>query len=622
MPEPASEFLLKCGGIFSDEQLSRIKKALEFAKEAHQGQRRGTGEPYVEHPIAVASILLDWHPDTDTIIAALLHDVPEDTAVSLDDVRDSFGADVARLVEGVTKLSSVRVPKGKADYQAENLRHLFLASAKDVRVVLLKLADRLHNMRTMKGVPPHKRQRIGRETIEVYAPLADRLGMGEVRGELDDLGFRYASPEEYRWTVAQLEQSSRKREQYLVTVKRELTELLETNGLKAAINARTKNVHSLYKKLLQKERDIDKIYDLFAIRVIVDSIADCYRGMGIIHSHYQPLPHRMKDYIAVPKQNGYRSLHTTIFGPDKRLLEVQFRTKGMHEEAELGVAAHAVYAETKSSKNASNDEISLLRQLADWQEELTEGIPLEQLKLDVFADRLFVFSPKGALHRLPKDATAVDFAYSVHTEVGNTCRGAKVNGVLVGLDYPLQNGDVVEILTQARKQPSLDWLRFVKTGHARNAIRSFYRQRDREAHIETGKSLLHDTAKRRSQELGEESLKQAAKKLPGIKSLDDLYATVGSGLLTADSVFAEEHHAKPRKPITTPQSRPAEVSLTGIHSLATRRAKCCDPRPPAKIVGYVTVGAGITIHRTTCSQIQHPPDPSRLLPVDWEEAAR
>jgi GTP pyrophosphokinase len=295
----------------------------------------------------------------------------------------------------------------------------------------------------------------------------------------------------------------------------------------------------------------------------------------------------------------------------------------MHEEAELGVAAHAVYADSKSSKTASNDEISLLKQLADWQEELTEGIPLEQLKLDVFADRLFVFSPKGALHRLPKDATAVDFAYSVHTEVGNTCRGAKVNGVLVGLDYKLQNGDVVEILTQQRKQPSLDWLRFVKTGHARNAIRSFYRQRDRETHIEVGKGLLHEAAKRRGQEMDDESIKLALGRLAGVRTAEELFAKVGSGLLAADSVFADEQRPQPRKHPVTPRKRqPHGVSLTGIHSLATRRAKCCNPRPPAKIVGYVTVGAGITIHRETCSQIQHPPDPSRLLPVDWEEAAR
>lgn len=608
---------------FSAAEKRVLERSVELAEQSHAGQLRGTGEPYVCHPLKVAQIVADWQLDPDTIVAAVLHDLLEDTPVSSADLRKEFGEKVTGLVEALTKLGTVRVPKDESAYDSEELRRVLLAMAKDVRVVLLKLADRLHNVLTIKGIRPAKRERFARETLEIYAPLADRLGMGEVRSTLEDQGFRYADPKEYAWTKRQVQATYGKRERYIAVVKRQFEDTLKAENIPAEISARTKNLHSLYRKLLQKERDIDKIYDLFAIRVIVDSVEDCYRSMGLIHANWQPLPHRIKDYIAVPKLNGYRSLHTTIFGPQERLLEVQFRTRRMHEEAELGVAAHAFYAEAKESVSAADRDLALMKQLASWQEELEESDEVvDRFKLDMFVDRIFAFTPKGAVHSLPAGATPVDFAYTVHTEVGHMCRGAKVNGVIVPLDAPLANGDVVEVLTSKQQTPKRDWLGFVRTGHARSSIRAWFRSESREDDETKGRQLVDAWLKKGERPafaklpVAERDAIVAA--VPQAHSAEDALAKVGAGSVTIariERVLDPPKRAARKRPAPR---RALGVTLSGASGLATKFAKCCVPRKPVKIVGYVTVGKGISIHRADCSQVRRHGNSQRLTAVNWQ----
>lgn len=605
---------------FSKQEGSQLERALSVAEAAHHGQFRGTGEPYVCHSVAVAEILLEWHLDADVITAALLHDVPEDTDVTLGELKDDFGDDIAQLVESVTKLSGIRLPKEDVDYEVENLRRLFLAMAKDPRVVLLKLADRLHNIRTIEGVPAAKRARIGRETVEIYAPLADRLGMGELRGELDDRGFRAANPKEYAWVKNQIEQRYNQSAAYMSEVKRIFESTLAAENIEAVVSSRTKNLHSLYKKLLDKERDIDRVYDFFAVRVVVPTVEDCYQSMGVVHQHWQPLPHRIKDYIAVPKLNGYRSLHTTIFGPEKHLLEVQIRTKQMHHEAEWGVASHAVYADKKKSRLATPEQMHLMKQLASWQEELTgTGQVVDQVKLDMFSDRIFVFTPKGAPFSLTAGATPVDFAYAVHTEVGHTCQGAKVNGIIVPLDSNLSNGDVVEILTRKNATPKRDWLGFVHTGHARSAIKSYFRRGDRAPHVRHGREELDRALRKHGLTVGDLTKDQQAKAAEAlhVREFEDALASLGESGGSSSTVLRalglEQVGERRTKPLP-----PKNAAISGFHSLLTKRALCCKPRPPQEIVGYVTLGKGISIHRAACPQVPKLPDPSRLISVNWE----
>lgn len=619
-----SDLIAKLKPLFNKRELKVVDEALELAERAHRGQKRGTGEPYVCHSISVASIVAGWHVDAATIAAAILHDVPEDTDVTLTEIRKEFGDEVAMLVESVTKLSKVRVPREDIDYEVENLRHLFLAMAQDLRVVLLKLADRLHNMRTMKGVPERKRARIGRETLEIYAPLADRLGMGEVRSELDDLGFRYALPKDHQWTRKQIEESDAKRTKYIALIKHQFQDVLAREGIEAEISARVKNTYSLYKKLLQKERDIDKVYDLFAIRVIVDSVEACYQGMGVIHQHWQPLPHRIKDYIAVPKLNGYRSLHTTIFGPEKRLLEVQLRTQQMHEEAELGVAAHAIYADAKKSFRPAPEQLAVMRQLGSWRDEIEESNEfVDRFKLDMFSHRIFAFTPKGALYSLPAGATPIDFAFYVHTEVGQTCRGAKVNGAIVPLDYALENGDVVEVLTHKGGTPKRDWLTFARTGHARNQIRAYFRKERRSETLAAGRQMLDEALARYSQPPVSQQPSEAKKKIvraTKAKDLDAAFVQIGEGTAGITPVLRALNieTVSPAKPKTDTRQQSMSLAVAGLTSLLTKRARCCKPVPPDLIVGYITLGKGISIHRKDCKHVAKLPDHHRILRVTWE----
>ena len=604
---------------FNAAELTRLGQAIEFAAEAHCGQLRGTGEPYVSHSLQVADILLDWQLDPPTVIAAVLHDVPEDTDRTLDEVRFVFGDEIAGLVAAVTKLSGVRIPKGQTAYRVENLRRLFLAMAEDIRVVLLKLADRLHNMRTLEGVKPHKRQRIATETLEVFAPLADRLGMGEVRSELDDLGFKYADPREYAWTAQQVRQSATRRDRYITVAKHELSELLVAEGITAELSARIKNLYSLHRKLLEKDRDIDRIYDLFAIRVIVDTVEECYRGMGAIHQRFQPLPHRIKDYIAVPKSNGYQSLHTTIFGPQQRMLEVQLRTRAMHEAAELGVAAHAIYAESKRSVAAPEEQLEVMRQLSSWHDELAAGGDVEGMKLDLFAKRVFVFTPRGAIHSLAAGSTPIDFAYSVHTEVGHSCVGAKINGALVSLETELRNGDIVEILTASGSQPKRDWLRFVKSGGARSAIRAALRKSGREETLKAGQVKMGELAERTDfdqKELITTWASDLIAAVPQADSIEDVYAALGDNLVTVERLARVIKPPVTRRKLV-PSDGPGQVVVQGASGVRTRLARCCQPRPPQGIRGYVTVGHGITIHDRRCRQVTVA-NPDRLVQASWQ----
>lgn len=614
---------------FPAAQLKLLKSAADLAERGHRGQLRGTGEAYVCHPLAVATILTEWKLDPPTIIAAVLHDLPEDTDVTLDEIREQFGDEVAELVEAVTKLSAVRIPQADITFEVENLRRLFLAMAQDLRVVLLKLADWLHNARTMKGMHSAKRLRYGREILEVYAPLADRLGMGEVRSELSEIGFQYADPKAYDWTRQQVRADLKKSQRYLARVKREFAQVLEREGVTAEINARTKNTYSLYRKLTEKQRDLNRVYDLLAIRIIVDTPEECYRCMGIIHQQWQPLPHRIKDYIAVPKLNGYRSLHTTIFGPDEKLLEVQFRTWDMHAEAEHGVAAHAFYEESKQAVSANDEQLAVIEQLKSWQGEITESTEfLQRFKLDLFADRIFAFTPKGALHSLPAGATAIDFAYAVHTEVGNRCRGAKVNGVIVPLDAPLDNGDVVEVLTRRDPAPKRDWLRFVRTGHARAAIRRFFRTHDQRDILAVGRDLLDDALKRRHssrRKLSSPQVGRLVESVPGAESLDDVLVRIGDRRLSVAAAMNQlglsPAPAVVRRKAVTRKSKAPEPSLriavSGAPDLPTKLAACCKPRPGMAIVGYVTVSKTITVHVEDCRHLRATADPSRLVSVQW-----
>lgn len=602
----------------------QLERAIDVAIQAHHGQQRGTGEPYVCHPLAVATILTEWKLDPPTIIAAVLHDLPEDTEVTIEDIRGTFTSEVTELVESVTKLSAVRIPQENISYEVENLRRLFLAMAQDIRVVLLKLADRLHNARTIDGMAAVKRARYGREILEIYAPLADRLGMGEVRFELSEIGFKHADPQAYAWTRRQVHAGLKRSERYLSQVKREFAKAIKAEGITADIDARAKNTYSLYRKLVEKHRDINRIYDLLAIRIIVNTVEECYQCMGIIHRTWQPLPHRIKDYIAVPKLNGYRSLHTTVFGPDNKLLEVQFRTWQMHDEAEHGVAAHSTYEETKRAAVATSEHIEVMKQLKSWQDEMQESADvMQRFKLDLFSDRIFVFTPKGELHSLPSGATPVDFAYAVHTEVGNRCRGAKVNGVIMPLDDPLGNGDVVEIQTRADATPRQDWLNSVRTGHARSSIKRYLRDQTSGQSIAAGRTALNKALQGHRTSLSKlpaSKIHELVGATHGAKDLDAVLRRIGEGTLTIPTAMRRLGYAHtPTRAKRTVRQRPEprRAYVDGEPALSTKLAACCHPKPGDRIVGYVTVNRTITVHAEGCPHLTASADPSRLVSVAW-----
>ena len=617
-----------------------VRHAYEIALAAHNGQSRVSGESYIQHPLAVAGILADLRLDAATIAAALLHDVAEDTDIKVDDLRNEFGEEVAKLVDGVTKLEHIDQlselrRRDREEEQAENLRKIFLAMVDDVRVVLIKLADRLHNMRTLAALPEQKRRRIAKETLEIYAPLANRLGIWQVKWELEDLAFRNLEPETYKEIAGLIAERHEDRMKWLDQVKDQLTQRLHEEGIEAEISARPKHIYSIYRKMKRKGVEFDQIYDVRAVRVMVNSVSECYAALGVVHSLWRPIPREFDDFIATPKDNMYRSLHTAVVGPDGKPLEVQIRTSEMHHTAEYGVAAHWRYKERLSKRDVEfENKIAWLRQLMEWRQEVTDARQfVDAVKTDVFQDRVYAFTPQGDVIDLPAGSTPVDFAYHVHTEIGHRCRGARVNGKLVSLDHRLQNGDQVEIITAKRGGPSRDWLNphlhFVETSRAREKIRQWFRRQDRDQNILLGREILDRELKRLNVE--GPSQDDLAKTF-GYESVDDFLAAIGYGDVNSQQIATKAltgERAKAEQQViqTLTEHRPPAMSISGISMLGTsglptNLARCCNPLPGDPVVGYITRGRGVTIHRQDCPNVVRLRDPERLIAVDWGSSER
>lgn len=618
-----------------------VTKAYHLAEEAHKDQRRVSGEPYILHPLAVAQILADMKIDTTTITASLLHDVVEDTSYTLEDIQKMFGKEVAFLVDGVTKLSRLNY-RTKEDQQLNSMRKMFLAMAKDVRVVVIKLADRLHNMRTLRYMRSDKQKRIAQETLEIFAPLAHRLGIFNIKWELEDLSFRYLEPDKYYDLVDQMKQKRHVREEIVNEAIDVLKKALDDAHIHCEINGRPKHFYSIYKKMKKDNRDLSQVYDLFAIRVIVDDVKDCYGVLGIVHSLWKPLPYRFKDYIAMPKPNNYQSLHTTVIGTRGQPVEIQIRTWEMHRIAEYGVAAHWRYKEGNqtANKDAFDEKMGWLRNLLEWQDTSNPKEFVNALKLDAFSDEVFVFSPRGDVIDLPQGSIPIDFAYRIHTDVGHRCVGAKINGKIVPLDYKLKNGDIVEIITSKVGKPSLDWLNIVGSSESRSKIRSWFKKENREENIAKGLDALERECKR----LGHDwkalnvggRLGRVAKQM-NAGSEDDLVAAVGYGGFAVNTVLIkllELHKKDLQKQEEKTNSlaaleklktkKPVKHNGTGIlvkgePGLLVRLAKCCSPVPGDPIIGFITRGRGVSVHRADCPNVTHGQnDVDRLIDVEWD----
>ncbi|MHB1452187.1 MAG: RelA/SpoT family protein [Coriobacteriia bacterium] len=624
--------------------LRGIEEAYAFALEHHAGQMRKSGEPFITHPIEVAMILAGLNLDTATIQAAILHDVVEDSAVSLKEIRERFGDEVAVLVDGVTKLGRIKFDS-LAEAQANNLRKMLIAMAKDIRVILIKLADRLHNMRTLAALPEEKQHRKAIETMEIYAPLAHRLGISSIKWELEDLAFYYLEPRKFAQIQKMVAESRTAREAYLHQVIEQLSGELEAIGVASEIAGRPKHLYSIYQKMTHRGKDFSEIYDLIALRVIVDSVKDVYGALGTVHSIWKPMPGRFKDYVAMPKFNMYQSLHTTVIGPAGRPLEIQIRTEEMHRTAEYGIAAHWRYKEGARADEAFDERLAWLRQMLEWQTELKDPREfMEALKIDLFEDEVFVFSPKGDVISLRRGSTPIDFAYAIHTEVGHHCVGAKVNGSIVTLDYELQMGDRVEILTNKSSWPSRDWLSIVKTSSARSKIRSYFSRASREDDLVKGKDELGRILRKQGMHVSANTVAKAldvVAKDMNLQEGEDLLAAIGSGKQSPKQVvtklikvLAKDGHAavpeepEPElKPIMTAQPRRRSgtgVKVKGIDDVLIRLAHCCNPVPGDPIIGFVTRGRGVSVHREDCPNSRDlvSSSPERILEVEWDAAAK
>ncbi len=643
------EFFDRVNKYLTEDQVAFVRKAYELAAEAHAVQRRKSGEPYIIHPIGVASILAQLQMDDKTLAAAFLHDVVEDTDYTLEDIKERFGVVVANLVDGVTKLGKIEYIS-KEDRQIENYRKMFLAMARDIRVVLIKLADRLHNMRTMKYMPVHKQQSISRETLEIYAPLAHRLGIYTIKWELEDLAFRYMEPDIYYNLVEQVKIKRREREAMINEAMAEMKESLEKANIKCEIQGRPKNFYSIHKKMLRDHKELNEIYDLLAIRVLVDTVKDCYGTLGIVHSMWRPIPGRFKDYVAVPKSNMYQSLHTTVLSTGGQPLEIQIRTFEMHRISEYGIAAHWRYKESGGSKPASQSstdkgfdaKLSWLRQLLEWHQDMNDSRDfVNTVKMDIFADEVFVFTPRGDVIDLPVGSVPIDFAYRIHTDVGNRCVGAKVNGRIVPLDFKLSNGDIVEVITSKQSSgPSRDWLNIVGSSDTRNKIKGWFKKERREENIIKGREMLEKEAKRLGYDpkvlARPEKLKEAGTKLR-IDSDENLLAALGYGGVTLNSVISKlvEIYKKDQKLNTTkdlsellaelkPRKSKAKAShgilVKGEEGIMVKLARCCNPIPGDPVIGYITRGSGVSVHRADCPNVlsNNPDEQSRLIEVSWD----
>jgi guanosine-3',5'-bis(diphosphate) 3'-pyrophosphohydrolase len=634
-PMERNTFMELGAGYLPADKLVLVESAYEFAAKAHEGQVRKNGEPFLAHPLSTAMILAELHLDAETLAAALLHDVLEDCGVPLSEIEARFGPQVAKLVDGVTKLSKLtrraRAGEPGSDGQAENLRKMLLATAEDLRVVLIKLADRLHNMRTLGALPVERRHAIAQETLEIYAPLAHRLGMREAKWQLEDLAFRYLKPRVYH-RIARLVAGKRaEREGFITGVSQTLGQELDKAGIKAKVYGRPKHIYSIYQKMGKYDaqgKNFGDIHDLFALRVVVDSVSDCYRALGVIHNLWRPIPEEFDDFIANPKDNGYQALHTTVMCQGTTPLEIQIRTNDMHRVNEYGVAAHWLYKEGKTGGKVG-DELAWLRQLGDWREELDSEEFLESVKTDVLVDRVFVYTPKGQIKELPRGATPLDFAFRIHTDLGYRCIGAKVNGRLQSLNYTLRNGDVVEIMTsKAEKGPSLDWLNpelgYLKTSHGRSKVKQWFKKQERSESIEAGKQIWDKELKRAG--IGLPAVDKVADLL-GYKDADDIYAALGSGSISSSQVLLRlsgqmEPAGEGAEVLPPRKVSPVSINVLGVGDLLTRLSNCCHPLPGDKIIGYITQGRGITVHRRDCPNIIHEQEKERLIKVEWGDVAQ
>ncbi|HHU48279.1 MAG: RelA/SpoT family protein [Caldicoprobacterales bacterium] len=622
---------------FGEEAAAKVIEAYEFAEKAHAGQKRSSGEPYSIHPLAVANILTDLGMDVNTIISGLLHDTIEDTGVTRQELEQKFGNEVAEMVDGVTKLSRLSY-KTKEEQQVENLRKMFLAMARDIRVIIIKLSDRLHNLRTLEYVDEEKQREKAYETLEIYAPLAHRLGIFKIKWELEDISLRYIDPRGYYDLVEKVARKRREREDFIQVVITALKDKLKDLSIQFEIEGRPKNFYSIYKKMYMQHREFEQIYDLLAIRVLVNTVKDCYGVLGVAHTLWKPIPGRFKDYIAMPKPNMYQSLHTTVIGPEGEPFEIQIRTWEMHRTAEYGIAAHWKYKEGRKTSYDIDKKLAWLRQLLEWQNDSRDAREfMESLKIDLFTDEVFVFTPKGDVIDLPKGATPLDFAYTIHSAIGNRCIGAKVNGKIVPLDYNLSTGEIVEILTtqSAGHGPSRDWLKVVKTNQARNKIKQWFKKERREENIEKGKEMLEKEAKRRGYSLSQliqgEWIEGTLKKY-GFTSPEDLYSALGYGGITTGPVLNRlideykkaNQQETPESVIREPRHEKARsfsdngIRVKGIDNVLVRFAKCCNPVPGDPIIGYITRGRGVSVHRGDCINLaEDHVETSRLIEVSW-----
>ena len=630
--------------------ISMIEKAYKVASEAHEGQKRKSGEPYIIHPLCVAIILADLELDKETIVAGLLHDAVEDTWMTYEEVEKEFGSEVALLVDGVTKLGQLSYSADKVEVQAENLRKMFLAMAKDIRVILIKLADRLHNMRTLQYMRPEKQQEKARETMDIYAPIAMRLGISKITVELDDLSLKYLKPDVYYDLVHKVALRKSEREQFVGAIVKEVKKHMDDANIKAQVDGRVKHFFSIYKKMVNQDKTIDQIYDLFAVRILVDTVKDCYAALGVIHEMYKPIPGRFKDYIAMPKPNMYQSLHTTLIGPNGQPFEIQIRTYEMHRTAEYGIAAHWKYKESSDGKapvgKSEEEKLNWLRQILEWQRDMSDNkefMSLLKNDLDLFADSVYCFTPQGDVKTLPSGSTPVDFAYSVHSAVGNKMVGARVNGKLVPIEYEIKNGDRIEIITSQNSQgPSRDWLKLVKSTQAKNKINQWFKKELKEDNILKGKEMLAQYARAKGFKIANYTKTQyleAVLRKYGFRDWDSVLAAIGHGGLKEGQVFnklVEAYDKENKKNLTDEQVLEAAsetqeklhiaksksgIVVKGIHDVAVRFSKCCNPIPGDEIVGFVTRGRGITIHRTDCVNVLNmsETDRTRLIEAEWQQ---
>ena len=633
------------------DDISMIEKAYNIANNAHKGQLRKSGEPYIIHPLCVALILADLEMDKETIAAGILHDVVEDTVMTLDELSKEFGPEVALLVDGVTKLTQLSWSKDKVEMQAENLRKMFLAMAKDIRVILIKLADRLHNMRTLQYMKPEKQKEKARETMEIYAPIAHRLGISKIKVELDDLSLKYLQPDVYYDLAEKISLGKDAREEFVKSIVDEVSTHMKEAGIEAKVDGRVKHFFSIYRKMVNQHKTLDQIYDLFAVRIIVDTVKDCYAALGVIHELYKPIPGRFKDYIAMPKPNMYQSLHTTLIGSNGQPFEIQIRTFEMHRTAEYGIAAHWKYKESGSGKVAAGDEaakLSWLRQILEWQKDTSDSkefLSMVKGDLDLFSENVYCFTPSGDVKTLPSGSTTIDFAYSIHSAVGNKMVGARVNGKLVPIEYVIQNGDRIEVITsQNSKGPSRDWLALVKSTQAKNKINQWFKSELKEDNIVRGKDLIDRYCKTKGINFGDLNKPEFQEKVMqryAFRDWDSVLASIGHGGLKEGQVInkmIEEREKKTRKEVTDTNildglsemsGNKAEVSkktkggimVKGIHDVAVRFSRCCSPVPGDEIVGYVTRGRGVSIHRTDCVNIINLPseERTRLIEAEWQQ---